>query len=368
MLAKRLGERVTIRVLFTGYAPVHFLCFQPVFQRLSREKNIEVYVSGGLRTKNEALQWEYDEKAMYAPFDIPKERVLSVAQMRDLDFDVIFAANTQLIMPRTVGTRVQIFHGVSFRNKAVREENTHCDHYFIVGPYMHRRFVDAGLFDADDPRAMKIGFPKTDRLLNGTLDRAALLRSHGLSGERPVLLYAPTGQRRNSMEVMGAEVVKKIAATNQFDLLIKLHDHAKDKTFDPYAALKPLENEHTKVVDDLDVIPLLYMADLLISDASSVSSEYSLLDRPMVFLDCPELFAALRAEPGCQMDLETWGRNGGIVVEKPEGVVSAIETSLANPKAKSDIRRAMAKDIFYNPGTSTEAATKWLVEKFSLSS
>lgn len=358
---------MTTKVLFTGYAPVHFLCYQPVFERLRREKGIEAYVSGGLRSRLvEGGEWQYDHKAMYAPFDIPSDRVLSVAQMRDMDFDVIFAANTQLIMPRTVGTRVQIFHGVSFRNKAVREENTHCDHYFIVGPYMHRRFVDAGLFEVDDPRAMKIGFAKTDRLVNGTLDRAALLRAHGLSGERPVILYAPTGQRRNSMEVMGAEVVKRIAATNKFDLLIKLHDHAKDKTFDPHAQLKPLENEHAKVVDDLDVIPLLFLADLLISDASSVSSEYSLLDRPMVFLDCPELFAALRAEPGCQMDLETWGRNGGIVVENPDGVVAAIEKSFQDPKAKSDVRRAMAKDIFYNPGTASIAATEWLTKKFAL--
>jgi hypothetical protein len=357
---------VTTRVLFTGYAPVHFLCFQPVFERLRREKSVEVFVSGGLRTKNAALEWEYDETAMYAPFDMPAGSVLSVNQIRDIDFDVIFAANTQLIMPRSVDTRVQIFHGVSFRNKAVREENTHCDHYFIVGPYMHRRFVDAGLFEADDPRAMKIGFAKTDRLVNGSLDRAALLRAHGLSGERPVILYAPTGQRRNSMEVMGAEVVKKIAATNKFDLLIKLHDHAKDRTFDPYAELLPLQNEHTKVVDDLDVIPLLFLADLLVSDASSVSSEYSLLDRPMIFLDCPELFAALRAEPGCQMDLDTWGRNGGIVVEKPDGIVAAIEQSFSDPSAKSDVRRAMAKDIFYNPGHATEAAAKWLVDAFSL--
>ena len=56
-----------------------------------------------------------------------------------------------------------------------------------------------------------------------------------------------------------------------------------------------------------DVILTLFAADLLITDASSVANEYALLDRPIVFLDVPELLAAAGGE-GSAPDLETWGR------------------------------------------------------------
>ena len=99
--------------------------------------------------------------------------------------------------------------------------------------------------------------------------------------------------------------------------------------------------------------------DLLITDASSVSSEYSLLDRPMVFLDVPDMIAAVRAK-GRAIDLETWGRKGGMTVRWPDEAVDAVRSSLAHPREGSDVRRAMARDLFFNPGGATEAALAWI--------
>ena len=41
-----------MRVLFTGYAPVHFLCFQPLYERLIEMSALSVGLSGGTRTKS----------------------------------------------------------------------------------------------------------------------------------------------------------------------------------------------------------------------------------------------------------------------------------------------------------------------------
>ena len=37
----------TKRTLFAGYAPVHFLCFFPVYKRLVADPRLEIYLSGG---------------------------------------------------------------------------------------------------------------------------------------------------------------------------------------------------------------------------------------------------------------------------------------------------------------------------------
>lgn len=353
------------KVLFTGYAPVHFACFRPLYDQLVNDPQIDVYVSGGLRRKT-IDGTLYDPRGLYDRFGLAPDKVLSVEQIREQDFDVLFAGNTKMILPRSTGMRIQIFHGVSFRNKAVRAENLGADFYFLVGPYMQRAFSQAGLLSPDDPRGLPIGFLKTDRLLNGELDRQALLNRFGFTGERPVVLYAPTGQKHNSLETMGEQVIERLAGTGQYDLLIKPHDHPKNADVDWFAQLKRLQDRHTRLVSDPDVIPLLFLADLLITDASSVSNEYALLDRPMVFLDVPELIAKARNAAGSMIDLDTWGRRGGPVIKQPDEVVGVVERSLDDPGRFSEVRQAMAADLFYNPGRATDAALEWFCQTSAL--
>lgn len=345
------------RVLFTGYAPVHFLCFRPLHERLVASSEFDVFVSGGLRSESDG-RLLHDARALYDPFGVPAEHVLTVEQIQEHDFDVLFAANTNLIEPRSAGTRVQIFHGVSFRNKSVRDENMGCDHYFLIGPYMHRKFVEGGLLAADDPRAVKIGFMKTDPLRQ-PYDRVKLLRRLRLDGRRPILLYAPTGQKHNSLETMGEAVIRHLAATGRYDVLVKLHDHPKDKAVDWVTRLAPFEDEHTRIARDADIVPLMLLADLLISDASSVTSEFALLDRPMVFLDVPLLLQ--KATRSGALDTDTWGRRAGTIVRSPERIMETVSLALSDPAAQSSVRRDMAADLFYNPGCATDAAMEWLL-------
>ena len=351
-----------ITVLFTGYAPVHFLCFRPLYDQLVRLADVEVYVSGGLRTKT-AEGYHYDGAGMYGPFHIPSERILSVDDIQTRNFDVLFSANKRIILPaENVGAKIQIFHGVSFRNRGVRVENLVYDFFFLIGPYMRKKFVETGLLTADDPRGVPIGFPKTDPMLTAEFDRQELLAKYGFDGKRPILLYAPTGQADNSLEIMGKEVIQRLTATDKYDLLIKPHDHPKNQDIDWFAELAPCENKHTRVVRALDIIPLLSLSDLLITDASSVANEYTLLNRPLVFLDVPELIQRAK-DQGAFVD-EAWGRRGGPVVKRPDQIEETIAASLTNREESSEIRRSIAQSLFYNPGGATEAAIDWFTRQF----
>lgn len=349
-----------LRILFAGYAPVHFICFRPLYERLSSLPGVEVFVSGGLRTKTEMGNL-YDTQGMYCSFDLPEDRVLEVEALKELDFDLLFAAHTSLILPRSVKKKIQIFHGVSYRNKAIRPKNMGCDHYFLAGPYMHRRFVEAGLFTGmDDARVVPVGFMKTDCLINGEIDRAQARKRLGFTGDRPVLLYAPTGAKHNSLELMGEEALQSITASKKYDLVVKLHDHPKNQDTDWFRRLARFEDAHCHISHDSDIIPLMVASDLLISDASSVANEYTLLDRPLIFLDTPELLAEACDACDSMLDLDTWGRKSGTIVYRPQELAGAIQRSLDCPTANASTRQAIAKDLFYNPGTATETAMAWL--------
>ncbi len=349
------------RILFAGYAPVHFVCFQPLYERLRRMRGVEVVLSGG----REALEdgtGKLTAKQLYAPFRLPPGQVVELDRMRKQTFDLVFCAHVSGYFPKDEQERIQLFHGVSFRNMAVRRDVLVYDRLFLTGPYMRRLFTDQQMLRDRDPRLVNIGFPKLDKLLDGTLDRAAILKRVGFSGRRPVILYAPTGQKDNSLEHTGEAVLERLRATGKYDILIKLHDHPRDRGTDWPTRLKPLLDKHTRLATGLDVVPYMFVADLLLTDASSVSNEYALLDRPMVFLDVPQLLAAMTRK-GVALDLDTWGRKGGITARWPDEAVEAIQWSLAHPRHASRLRRAMARDLFYNPGRATDAAMDWVLKR-----
>lgn len=351
-------------ILFAGYAPVHFVCFQPLYRRLIRVPGLEVFLSGEFAGRGQ----DGGAEALYRPFRIPKERILPLQVMRRRSFDMTISAHVSGYFPRSDRARVQLFHGLSFRNVAVRRDVLIYDHLFVTGPYMMRLFHRNKLVRAGDPRCVPIGFPKVDRLVDGSLDRRKILKRLRLSGRRPVVLYAPTGQRHNSLETgVGEEVLRRLRATKRYDILIKTHDHPKNKSVNWAARLRRLRDEHTRVVSGYDVVPYLFVSDLLITDASSVSNEFSLLDRPMVFLDVPELINEARRKKQ-SVDLDTWGRRGGLTARWPDEAVEAVEWSLAHPQDGRAIRREMAKDLFYNPGHATKAAVRWIRSHLGLDS
>jgi CDP-glycerol:poly(glycerophosphate) glycerophosphotransferase len=323
---------------------------------------------------------------IYRSFQLPPTQVLPLEKALRGEYDMVFCAHISGYFPARDHERVQIFHGLSFRNMAIRRDVLIYDHLFIAGPYMMRAFQEAQLLRPGDPRCVPVGFPKTDCLVDGTLDRSAILRRLRLSGRRPVVLYAPTGQINNSLDTLGEEVIRRLQRSGRYDILIKIHDHPRARAAEWSARLRPILDEnlrivgdpiewperlrpllngHTRLVRDYDVSPYLFAADLLITDASSVSSEYSLLNRPMVFLDVPELLKAV-SKKGVRLDLDTWGRRGGVTVRWPDEAADAVAWSLAHPKQASDVRREMARDLFYNPGHAADAAVQWILARLGL--
>lgn len=357
------ARKAPYRILFAGYAPVHFICFQPLYERLRRRRDVEIVLSGG-REPLEDGTGRLTARALYAPFRLPPRSIVELDRMRGQAFDLVFCAHVSGYFPKDEQERIQLFHGVSFRNMAVRRDVLVYDRLFLTGPYMRRLFTEKRMLRDRDARLVDIGFPKLDRLVDGSLDRRAILKRLGFSGRRPVILYAPTGQKDNSLEHTGEAVLERLRATGKYDILIKLHDHPRDRTTDWPKRLRPLLDAHTKLATGLDVVPYMFAADLLLTDASSVSNEYSLLDRPMVFLDVPQLLAAMQRK-GVALDLDTWGRKGGETTRWPDEAVDAIAWSLAHPKQAGRLRRAMARDLFYNPGRATDAALQWVEERLA---
>ena len=341
------------RIMFSGYAPVHFLSFLPVLRRLEATPGIEVWLSGGYRHKDADGNVRFESAGFYDRFDVDRQRVLSVEQTRHEDFDVVVCAHlSDALFPRSTRRTVQIFHGVSFKNYAVRGKALRFDYLCLPGVYHAARYRELGLVRPGGAQIFVTGFAKVDRLVAGGLQRRHLLQDLVLDPAKPTLLYAPTGDRANSLEIMGEQVIEALAAHGGWNLLIKPHDHPKEK-IDWFARLARFESASVRLVRDLDIVPYLHAADLLLSDASSTITEFTLLDRPIVLLDVPKLLERV-VERGGALDVENYGHRLGPVVADAAAVPSVVEAALRDSSAYAAVRRRVAREVFHRPGSATE--------------
>ncbi len=341
------------RIMFSGYAPVHFLSFLPVLRRLEMTPGVEVWLSGGFRHKEQDGTIRFDSEGFYDPFEVDPRRVLSVEKTRQEHFDVVVCSHlSDALFPRSTGRTVQIFHGVSFKNYAVREKALHFDYLCLPGHYHASRYRERGLVRPGSTQIFVTGFAKMDRLFSGELDRDHLIRGLGLDASKATLLYAPTGDRANSLETMGEKVIAALGRRGDWNVLVKPHDHPKEK-IDWFSRLAHLESPTVRLVRDLDIVPYLHAADLLLSDASSAITEFTLLDRPIVLLNVPKLLHRV-IDRGGALDLDGYGHKLGPVVDDSETVPDVVEAQLLDSSAYAMVRRRVAREVFYQPGSAAE--------------
>jgi choline kinase len=347
------GKAPRKRVLFCGTAPVHFVCCQPIYRRLASDPRIDFWLSGGFKGGEDG-ESSIVLDGFYDPFPVDRERVIPLDRARREDFDVfIAAAAAKAVFPRSAAKKVQIFHGTSFRNFSAREKYLRFDYICLAGRYLADLYVQQGLVRPGGPQCLITGFAKDDPLVDGSLDREATLRRIGLDPRRPTILFAPTGSRHNAMETMGLDVVRRIRDDGRWNLIVKLHDHPKDRSVDWNRELAVFEGDRVRHVRELDVVPFIHAADLVMTDASSVATEFTLLDRPIVFLDVPELLKEVTGRGGV-LDLETYGRRIGTLAHTPAEAVPAVADALANPQREGELRRAVARKVFHDPGRAAD--------------
>jgi len=268
--------------------------------------------------------------------------------------------------------RIQMFHGVAGKysgmydrpEKSMREWHR----LFFINRKRMRNFVASGALDEGSPAARLIGMPKVDCLVDGTLRRDHVLASHGMSPSSRTVLYAPTWTPYSSLNAHGEALVDALGRAG-CTVIVKLHENSRDMRevnsggIDWVARLAPILERHGgRLVNDSDASPWLVAADVLITDHSSVGFEYLLLDRPLIRIEMPELLARTSIPPdyvALMVDASTTTRD-------VPGTVKAVSAAFADPGRGSGSRRAVAQELFHEPGTATARAMTDLYEVLEL--
>jgi len=348
------------RILVDGRTPVNFTMVAPVVRELERDPRIEVYFTAS------------EEPARIAEIYREATGVRTIHPNRAalMKFDAYVASDFMWAsLPR--GTRrVQVFHGVGGKygfdapDRSMREWHR----LFFVNERRLENYVAAGAIDFDSPAIRLIGMPKVDCLIDGSIDRAAVLQSLGLDPARPTILYAPTWSPASSLNAMGVELVAGLERM-PINLIVKLHDRSRDLRerysggVDWVARLQPLLPAGRGVIaPGHDISPYLVAADLMITDHSSAGFEFLLRDRPIVRIHRPSLIEVANIHP----DYVTLLASVSESVDDTADALAAVERGIATPGLRSNDRQRVAAELFYRPGGATDRSVDALYELIEL--
>jgi hypothetical protein len=354
-----------LRVLFEAASPMSVSVFRPVFDRLRHDPRLDFWFT--------TCDASWQAPATFRALGVGG-RVITPAEARWRKFDAY--VNTDFWdmtwLPRRT-RRVHLFHGVAGKyglDAPTRIAPVVATFDRLLFPNRDRldRYVGAGLVDGESGQAALVGYPKVDCLVDGSLDRRAIERAAGLNPTRATVLYAPTWSPYSSLNRMGKAIVDALSRLD-VNVVVKLHDRSYDGAtrasggVDWRRELEPFCRERgVHLSAEPDASPLLFIADALVTDHSSVGFEYMLLDRPLVVVDCPELIERARINPEKVALL----RRAADVVADAEATAEAVGCALDHPAAHAQERRAIANDLFFQAGGATARAVQCFYDLLAL--
>ncbi|WP_217136035.1 bifunctional glycosyltransferase/CDP-glycerol:glycerophosphate glycerophosphotransferase [Leucobacter chinensis] len=175
---------------------------------------------------------------------------------------------------------------------------------------------------------LEVGYPRNDVLtLPDDQDTRAIRQRLGIPDGKRIVMYAPTWRDNKSARGWEAEIVTfldldKFSSELGDDVVILMRGHG-------HNARAGSKTDETETVIDVTYYPeindLYRVADLVITDYSSVMFDYAVTKKPMVFF-APDLEQYGEGVRGFYLDYEDL--IPGPLVEKAEDVAKTVQTML----------------------------------------
>jgi hypothetical protein len=242
------------------------------------------------------------------------------------------AARLRSRMPRALFVHTR--HGLASKNVAYKGANE-TDYLCVTSPFVRDWYIQR---KAAPRRAFWIvGYLQMDPLFRGD----NLPRPVPVPWGRKTVLYAPTWNPAMSSAPMLGERTIDLIRGRRDDVSIVIKPHPVIATKSPEwmqwwrdaAAADP--NVHLVEQVDQDVIPYLKLADVLVTDASSVALEYLATDRPMVLINNRQRFGCRDFDPA---GFEWAWRDMGEEVFDADELPGAVDRALTDPSSRADLR------------------------------
>jgi hypothetical protein len=216
-----------------------------------------------------------------------------------------------------------------------------------------------------DEKVIAAGLPYLDRLYRHVGGRDDYLRRLGLDVHKQVVLVAPSWRGLEAMQARHpGYFYTLIAVLEKLDkqILIKMHACSFNKFMvlknDWAHRVRGFDNGQIGIDYDVDDIPALLHANVLVTDISSRAFNFMLLGKPVIVVCPDDVFVE-------QLDRERIElmRQGTYLARSPTELEAILVHCLPRDDVMSSAREQVARYCFANPGHATEVVVNYLLRQ-----
>jgi len=357
----------TIRVLFDVVKEYYWPAMASVYEEYRTDPRYEVFVKVGPNQDRFLGIFLFSRRRHFATRYAAMGCSLTQS---NLGFDIVFCGDT-LKSPARYGDAllVNLDHGPCFKTLRYRNLLKQADTKYMVcaeGEYRVGKLKEWNLIDREIVRV--VGFPKLDPFFNGAYSRDDIVARHGLDPTKPIVLYAPTYKPTSIFEI--ARALPGILGN--YSVLVKLHPYSWNGKYAPHEQHRVFERlakdyPNLHLVDPVyhDIMPYLFAADTMISEASSVINEFLSLGRCGIIYDLPdEALTHSDGMPLLEEKTSEWLKDACVHISQADGLSRAVAEALEPTAARREHIR-IAKEWMYafTDGRSAQRVKKVVEEE-----
>lgn len=377
---KALGKKIII----LDIEEISFIPYiYPIFKSLKQKTDkISYYISTHYRG-NRSLE----------KFDVPINKQFDVCLSRKFSKADIFLSPHIYGKGHKDTLKIHINHNQPVKYESYQKQDfVNYDIHFLTSP-LHREQTENTInkykLENLNIRLFDIGYAKSDELLNGKYNRNEVLNELKLDPDKKTVLYAPSWDEGLSLRTQGEGIINEILKTKNINFIVKLHPISYCPENGPnylfYTGginwkekLKKFESyKNFRHISEGSIDELLAASDVMVTDLSSVALEFIILNKPVIYIDCPVFFEKTLKEvysgfgdttPEFTRDdpKANAGRHTGEVVYDIEKLPEVINKFLKNPEINSEKRIELSKKLAYNPGKAADTAALAIIKLLEL--
>jgi CDP-glycerol glycerophosphotransferase (TagB/SpsB family) len=220
---------------------------------------------------------------------------------------------------------------------------------FVEGEYRKKRIDDFGVRGSSEVHV--VGYPKLDPVFQGALDREDITARYGLDPGKKTVLFAPT-YKPTCIDKVREEIFEQ---TRDHNLIIKLHQYSWRGKYAPHWHHRLYEKAveryaHARLIppEEHNIIPFIYVADTMLSEASSTIFEFLALGKIGIIFDLEcEGLSHHDGMPILDEDNRMFLEGAFVHIRDARGIGGAVERALHPDAAMTARAEEMRNFLFY---------------------